>query len=217
MVNAMGQSHYSDAKLLEIARIAAGVEVDAVAQVLDQIGESFVEVVRMVRATAGKVLVTGSGTSSHVARRMAHLLAVSGTPALFIHPMDALHGTMGAIQPNDLLIALSKTGESEEVVTLCSLVRKRGSVVVGMGEAPESSLAHVSDVFVTLVTAGGADAGGTIAFGSTLVAALWGDALVRTLMVLNGWELSDTLAIHPAGGVGKMIGAANGAVGTKGV
>ncbi len=209
-------SDYSTEDLLAIARQAVQIEVQALSRVVDQINDTLVEVVHLVEGTRGKVLVTGSGTSSQIAKRMAHLMAVSGTPALFVHSMDALHGTVGAVQPQDMLIALSKTGESEEVITLCKLVKQRGCAVVGVGESPGSSLDGVSDVFVSLSTLDGADAGNTIAFGSTLVAALWGDAMTRTLMALHQWKLSDSLEIHPAGGVGKLAEAAKDGVGAKG-
>ncbi len=192
----------SSRDLLAVAREAIRAEAQAVARVEDQLDESFIDAVNVVLETTGKVLVTGSGTSSHVARRMAHLFAVSGTPAMFIHSMDALHGTVGAVQEGDTLIALSKTGESKEVVDLCGLSKARGAKIIGVGENPESALAHISDVFACVTTGLGGDPEGTIAMGSTLVVGVWGDALARVLMQINGWELEDSLEIHPAGGVG---------------
>ncbi len=195
----------SDEQLIEVAREAAQLEVQAVAQVVQQIDGTLPEVIRLIKSRPeGKVLITGGGTSSHIARRMAHLLAVSGTPALFVHSMDALHGTMGAIEPRDVLIAISKGGESDEINQLCTLVRDKGTAIIGIGEHPESTLASISDVFVHLHTIDGGDPGNALAMGSTLLAALWGDALARTLMSVNSWKLADSLAIHPAGYVGKM-------------
>ncbi|MGI6879545.1 SIS domain-containing protein [Microbacterium sp. gxy059] len=195
-------------QMLAAAREAASAEAAAIQGVAEQIDESLVAVIEIITALKGKVLVTGGGTSSTIARRMAHLLSVSGTPSLFVHAMDALHGTMGAIEPDDLLIALSKGGESDEINQLCRMVGEKGTVVVGIGERPESTLARLSDVFVPLRTAEGADPGGILAMGSTLVAATWGDALARTLMRMRDWETGDSIGIHPAGYVGK-IGASD--------
>lgn len=187
---------------VQIGRDAIQAEAQAVAAVAGQLDDTFSAAINIVLRTKGKVLSTGSGTSSHIARRLAHLLAVSGTPAMFIHAMDALHGTVGAVQKGDSLIALSKTGESREVVDLCRLSKARGAKVIGVGEVASSSLARISDVFAHISTAPGGDPEGTIAMGSTLVMGVWGDALARVLMKINGWKLEDSLEIHPAGGVG---------------
>lgn len=196
----------SDEKMIAIAKHAADLECQAIDKVSEQINASLPQVVRLIESREGKVLVTGGGTSSMIARRLAHLLSVSKTPSLFIHAMDALHGTMGAIEPHDILIAISKGGESDEVNNLCQLVKAQGTAIVGIGEHPTSTLATLSDVFVTLHTGEEGDPANAIAMGSTLVAALWGDALTRTLMILNGWTLEESIAIHPAGYVGKMAG-----------
>lgn len=190
-------------RIIEVARQAAAAEARAVGQVSGEIDDSLVDVLRLIRSRDGKVLVTGAGTSGTVARRMAHLLSVSGTPSLFIHPMDALHGTMGAIEPDDVLIALSKGGESDEINQLCALAGRKGTAIVGIGERPQSTFAGVCDIYVCLHTADGGDPRNVLAMGSTLVAAAWGDALTRALMHVNSWTLSESLEIHPAGAVGK--------------
>ena len=198
--------------MIDSARRAVNAEAKALKQLEDQIDGTLVDVVRIIESAQGKVLVTGSGTSSHVARRMAHLLSVTGTPSMFIHSMDALHGTVGAVQAGDVLVALSKTGESKEVVDLCRLARSRGASIVGIGERSESALANACDIFVCLSTAQGADPGETIAMGSTLVAAAWGDALTRALMDLHDWNLQESLEIHPAGGVGELVRNVHGGI-----
>lgn len=194
----------SNEQMLSIAREAVTLEANAVSQVADQITETLPQAVRLIESARGKVLTTGSGTSSQIARRMAHLLSVSGTPALFIHSMDALHGTVGAVQSGDVLIAISKTGESDEVIRLSKMARQMGVSVIGISEREGSSMAETSDIFVHLNTTEGADPGNTLAMGSTLVTAVWGDALARVLMARSGWETKDSLRIHPAGGVGKI-------------
>lgn len=115
----------SDA-ILDAARRIVRAEASAVAAVADQLDDSFTEVVEMLMGATGKVFVTGSGTSGAVARRMARLLAVCGTPAAFIHPMDALHGTMGVLTRGDVLISISRGGESKEINDLSSRAIDRG-------------------------------------------------------------------------------------------
>lgn len=197
----------TDDQMITLAREAVTLEANAVVRVVDQITSTLPQAVRLVEGARGKILTTGSGTSSQVARRMAHLLSVSGTPSLFVHSMDALHGTVGAVQSGDVLIAISKTGESDEVLEFSKLAREVGAPVIGISERAGSSMEEVSDIFVLLSTAEGADPGDTLAMGSTLVTAVWGDALARVLMKRRGWETEDSLRIHPAGGVGKIARA----------
>lgn len=196
-------SNYDDDELLNIARTGARIEARAVADVEKQIDATLVEAARLIDAASGKVIVLGSGTSATIARRFAHLLSVSGTPSVYIHPMDALHGTMGAIEADDIVIALSKGGESDEINQLCRLLIAQGCQVIGIGEDADSSLARLSTLFILLHTLDDADPGNTLAMGSTLVAAVWCDAVTRTLMRMHGWEVSQSLRIHPAGAVGK--------------
>ncbi len=193
----------TDEELIVFGRNEASSELSAIGKVADQFTDSFVETIHVLAECTGKVIVTGSGTSSTIARRLAHLLSVTCKPGLFVHAMDALHGTMGAIEPTDVLIAISKGGESDEINNLCKLVHDKGTKLIGLGEHPESTFASLCDVFVHLHTDEGGDPENVIAMGSTLLAAVWGDALVRTMMKLNEWDVSEALSLHPAGVVGK--------------
>ncbi|WP_115728163.1 KpsF/GutQ family sugar-phosphate isomerase [Actinomyces culturomici] len=199
---------FASGELLVIARRGASIEANAVAEVEQQIDESLVEAARLIDSSAGKVIVVGSGTSGTIGRRLAHLLSVSGTPGLYVHPMDALHGTMGAIESDDVVIALSKGGESDEINQLCRLLDAQGCVIIGIGENPESTLAGLSRLYIHLHTIDQADPENTLAMGSTLVTAVWGDALARVLMHMHGWRVEQSLRIHPAGAVGKHAGEA---------
>ena len=190
-------------EVLKVAREAAQLEVDAVAAVPGQIDDSLVDVIELILARPGKVIVIGAGTSGSVARRLAHLLSVSGTPAVFIPPADALHGTMGAVEPQDVLIGFSKGGESDEINNLSRLLKETGTAIVGVGEAPGSTHAQLSDVYVAVKTSDQADPENILAMGSTLVASTWGDALTRALMYLHDWDVHESLRIHPGGAVGK--------------
>ena len=157
--------------MLDAARKTIHDEAAAVAAVADQLDASFLDVLEQLLACTGKVFITGSGTSGTIARRMAHLLTVCGTPAAFLHPMDALHGTMG---------------------------------VLALTSKPESTMAQLADTVVTLHNREGADPGDVIAMGSTLVSAVWGDALAILLMRQRGYSWERMLETHPGGAVGKM-------------
>lgn len=191
-------------EVLEAAREAIRREGSGVAGVADRIDDTFLEVVALLQSCTGKVFVTGSGTNGAVARRMAHLLSVCGTPSLFLPGMDALHGTMGAVVAGDVLITISRGGESSELNDLSARVRQRGVPVVALTAAPESTLARLADISVVLDADDEVDPGGVIAMGSTLIAAVWGDALALVLMRLRGYGWDEVLFTHPAGAVGKI-------------
>lgn len=189
--------------LMRIAMEGIGVEAQAVATMAGQVDDTLLEVAELIDSKPGKVFVTGGGTSGMTAHRMAHLLAVSGTPAVYIHAMDAMHGSMGGIEPDDVVISLSKGGESDEINELCRLLKAKGTALVGVGERPESTHAGIVDIYVALHTIDGADPFGRLAMGSTLVAGAWGDALARVLMCRHDWTEDQSLKLHPAGAVGK--------------
>lgn len=188
---------------LDAAREIVRREGRGVADVADQIDETFVEAVELVRRVTGKVFVTGSGTSGAVARRMAHLLAVCGTPALFLPGMDALHGTMGAVVSGDLLITISRGGESDELNDLSRRVQQRDVPVIALTAVPGSTLGRLADLTVTIDPGSDVDPGGLIAMGSTLATAVWGDALAAVLMQIRGYGWDEVMSTHPAGAVGR--------------
>lgn len=194
----------TQARLLDAARTTILDEAAAVAAVADQLDETFLDVLEQLLACSGKVFITGSGTSGTIARRMAHLLSVCGTPAAFLHPMDALHGTMGVLAPGDVLITISKGGESAEINDLIVLARRRDVRIIALTSSPGSSMARLADTVVTLHNRAGADPGDVIAMGSTLVTAVWGDALAILLMRQRGYSWERMLETHPGGAVGKM-------------
>lgn len=192
-------------QLLELARSIVRTESLAVAEVADQLDESFLSVARLLLDCRGKVFVTGSGTSAAVARRMAHLLSVCGTPSVYLQPMDALHGTMGAVTGEDVVVAISHGGGSTEINELVTRVKERGATTVAITARPESVLGRHSDLVVELVSRLGADPGDVIAMGSTLMVSAWGDALAVVLMQLREYTWEQVLHSHPAGAVGTIV------------
>lgn len=199
----MSASPENAARVLGTARGAIERSAAALAALPAQLDDGFVGLVHTLLSLKGKVITTGSGTSGIVAERMAHLLAVSGTPAFYLPCADALHGGMGAIDENDFVIAISKGGRSTEVVDLVTRLGERGVRVAAVTEKPDSPFAQAAERVVHLTTNPvDADPGGLIAMGSTLVVGAWGDALATTLMALRGHSWNDVVDIHPAGFVG---------------
>jgi D-arabinose 5-phosphate isomerase GutQ len=190
----------------ELATLAGSVlsrEAAAVHALVGTTETYVVAVARRVLDVTGKVVTTGSGTSGIMAERLAHLLSVCGTPAVYLPSMDALHGGMGAITRSDLVLAIGKTGRSAELTDLVGRLVARGIEVVAVTERPDSPLAAAATTVAVLPrTAPDADPGDMIAMASTLAVGAWGDALAVVTMALRGHTLRDVVDSHPAGGVG---------------
>jgi len=190
--------------VVQAARAFVAEEANAVKDVVDQIDESFVQVASLILASTGKVVLTGAGTSGFIARRSAHLLSVSGTPAFFLNPTDGLHGSMGALRANDVMIALSKGGSSGEVNELTKRVQGEGVKVVAVTSKRTSTLAVTADIAVTLREFPSADPGSLIAMGSTLAHGAWLDALAVVLMRAKQYSWDKVHYTHPGGAVGQL-------------
>ncbi len=171
-----------DNEILDLAAETIRAESRAVDSITAQLDEKFVAAARSLLECDGHVLVTGSGTSRAVGERLAHLLSCCGTPSLFIHPGDSQHGLAGALRPQDLLIALSKGGETAEVNYLAGIARQRGAKVIGLTEKPDSTLGRMSDICLVVKAPECPDPFGMIATGSSLVNAAFGDALCVALL-----------------------------------
>lgn len=193
-------------EIIEKARQVLLREAEAVAQQADLIDESFVSAAKLLLSCKGHVLVCGMGTSSAMAHRLAHLLSCSGTPALFISAADGLHGGSGAIKPDDVLVVISKGGESEELNRFANIARSRGARVVALTEAPGSPLARQSDAILRFRAPEGVDPYGMIATGSSLVNGAVGDALCAVLLEMRGYTRESFGETHPGGAVGKKLG-----------
>lgn len=192
-----------DPGLTTLAGEVLAREAAAVAALSGTVEDGVVAVARRLLEVTGKVVTTGAGTSGIMAERLAHLLSVCGTPAVYLPAMDALHGGMGAVTAHDLVLAISKTGRSAELTRLTELLVDRGVEVVAITEDATSPFAQAATRVETLPpTVGDADPGGMIAMASTLAVGAWGDALAVVSMALRGHTLHDVVHSHPAGGVG---------------
>ena len=197
----------SDEQMIAGARQTVRDEAAAGAAIAEQLDDTFLEVFRRLLACEGKVFVVGSGTSGTIARRMAHLLSFCGTPSAFLHPTDALHGTMGVLTSSDVIIAISRGGETAEINELMPRARGRGVPLIALTSATASTMARLADTVVTLEITEGADPGDVIAMGSTLAVAAWGDALAVLLMRQRGYTWAQMLETHPGGAVGQLSDA----------
>ena len=192
-------------EIISLAKQVVKQEADGVLTLLEQIDDSFVKAAQLMLACKGHVLVSGSGTSHSVARRLAHLLSVCGTPSLLIDAGDSQHGLSGAVTANDILITLSKGGSSSEVISLARVAKSRGATVISITEKPDSELGKLSNVVLKVVAPPGGDPFGMIATGSSLINAAYGDALCVVLLKLRGYTLEQFGETHPGGAVGKKL------------
>lgn len=195
-----------DQLILAAARERIELEAEAVRGVVDVFDDSTTAIIEQILNCTGKVFVTGSGTSGSIARRMAHLFSVSGTPSVFVQPSDALHGTMGALRGNDLLVAISKGGSSDEINNLARRAQERGVRVIALTSDRDAELAALADYVQFFEVPDQVDPGNVIAMGSTLMHAVWGDCMAVMLMRMRGYTWSDVVFTHPLGAVGKLEG-----------
>lgn len=192
-------------ELLAIAKETIELESKAVASLGEQLGQSFIQAALAMLNCKGHVIVAGSGTSHAVALRFAHLLSCCGTPAVFLHPGDSQHGAAGAVRSEDVLIALSKGGETIEVNFLAGVAKERGGLVIGITEKPASTLGMLCDIVLEIKAPEGVDPYGMIATGSSLFNAAYCDALCVVLLKLRGYSLDQFGQTHPGGAVGQKL------------
>ena len=193
------------AMAIELARETVRLDAAAVLAAVDAVDDGFARAVELLFACAGKVVVTGMGTSGATALRIAHLLSVGGTPAFFSHPADGLHGGLGAVTEQDVLLAISKGGESAELNEFVARAKGRGAKTIAMTAEPASTLAGLGDATIVVRTPVAADPGGMIAMGSALANCAVGDALVVALMHLRRYPWQSFEYTHPGGAVGRAI------------
>ena len=180
-------------------------ESAAVLTLIEQINSNFVDAVKLMFDCQGHILVAGAGTSHSVARRLAHLLSCCGTPALLIDAGDSQHGLSGAVTKRDVLIALSKGGQTKEVITLAKVAKARGAKIIALTEKLDSELSNLSDVVLQVVAPPYVDPYGMVATGSSLVNAAIGDALCVVLLNMKGYSVEEFGETHPGGAVGKKL------------
>ncbi len=190
---------------LSLARRVFRIEADAIIALGERLGTDFVSAVELVLHCPGRVIVTGIGKSGHIARKIAATLASTGTPAYFVHAAEAAHGDLGMITPDDLVIALSNSGSSEEVLTIVPLVKRQGARLVAITGRPGSPLALAADAHLDATVAEEACPLNLAPTASTTAALALGDALAVCLLDARGFGAEDFARSHPGGALGRRL------------
>ena len=206
MTNLLQPHALSDAEhFLELARGVLDIEAEAVRALKDRLGEAFLQAHRMMLETRGRVVVTGMGKSGHIGRKIASTLASTGTPAFFMHPGEASHGDLGMITADDVVIAISYSGESDEIQKVLPLIKRRGAKVIAITGRAGSTLATEADVHLDAGVAKEACPLNLAPTASTTAALALGDALAVALLDARGFKSDDFALHHPGGALGRRL------------
>ena len=195
----------SPEEILEQGRKVIEEEIRGLERLKESLDESFVKAVEILYNCEGKVILTGIGKSGHVARKIASTLASTGTPAHYLHPSEALHGDLGMIDRGDVVIAISNSGESGEVVALIPYIKMLGVPLIAITNRPDSTLAKYSDVHLFLNVEKEACPLQLAPTTSSTVTMALGDAIAMTLLRMRGFTEKDFALRHPAGALGRKL------------
>lgn len=180
-------------------------EAAAVQALLQRIGEDFSQACQLLLACRGRIIVIGMGKSGHIGNKLAATFASTGSPAFFVHPAEASHGDMGMITPDDVVIALSYSGETTEVLTLLPVIKRIGVPVIAITGQADSSLAHAANVHLNVKVSQEACPLGLAPTSSTTATLVMGDALAIALLQARGFTPDDFARSHPGGSLGRRL------------
>lgn len=195
----------NDDRALALARDVLDIEANAVRALAEQLDGEFVAAVGLLLNCRGRVVVSGIGKSGHIARKIAATLASTGTPAFFVHPAEASHGDLGMVTKDDVFVAISNSGESEELVAILPLIKRLGAKLIAMTGRPASSLATLSDVHLNAGVAKEACPLNLAPTASTTAALALGDALAVAVLDARGFGSDDFARSHPGGALGRRL------------
>ncbi len=190
---------------LELARKVLRTEAAAVLGLVGRVDGRFVSAVDMLAGCRGRVIVTGMGKSGIIARKVAATLSSTGTASFFLHPAEAVHGDLGALQGDDVVVALSHTGETGELLRLLETIKRIGARLIALTGRPDSSLGRAADIVLDCSVDEEACPLNLAPTASTTAALAMGDALAMTLLVQKGFREEDFAGLHPGGGLGKRL------------
>jgi arabinose-5-phosphate isomerase len=190
---------------LDLARRVLRIEADAVAALTHRIDDTFLVALELILNCRGRVIVSGIGKSGHIARKIAATFASTGTPAYFVHPAEASHGDLGMITRDDVLIALSNSGESAELMAIVPIVKRQGGKVIAITGNPASSLASEADAHIDGAVAEEACPHNLAPTASTTAALALGDALAMAVLDARGFGSEDFARSHPGGSLGRRL------------
>ena len=192
-------------RAIVLAQEALGIEAAAVIAVQQRIGSAFAQAVERMLLLSGRVVVMGMGKSGHIGRKIAATLASTGTPALFVHPAEASHGDLGMITAADLVLAVSNSGESQELTAILPVFKRLGVPLVAMTGRADSTLARHADVFLDCAVDKEACPLNLTPTASTTVQLALGDALAVALLDARGFKAEDFARSHPGGALGRKL------------
>ena len=191
--------------ILEEARRVIRVEAEALLNLEASINGAFEQAVQMILGATGRVVVTGMGKSGLIGQKIASTMASTGTPAFFLHPAEGIHGDLGMIMKGDVVIAISNSGETDEVVRILPIIKRLGASLIAMAGNPGSTLAKSGDIFLDISVKEEACPLGLAPTASTTVTLAMGDAIAVALLVSRGFKAEDFAMFHPGGALGKRL------------
>ena len=190
---------------IQLARETLDIEAAAVLGLKQHLGHSFADAVQMMLGVSGRVVVMGMGKSGHIGRKITATLASTGTPAMFVHPAEASHGDLGMIKSDDLVLAISNSGESEELTAILPVLKRMGTPLIAMTGKAESTLARHAAVFLDCAVEKEACPLNLAPTASTTAQLALGDALAVALLDARGFKAEDFARSHPGGALGRKL------------
>jgi len=187
----------------ETAKKVIQAEAQAVAALSERIDASFEKAVEIILSSNGRVVVSGIGKSGLIGQKIASTMASTGTPAFFLHPAEGIHGDLGMIMKGDVVIAISNSGETEELLRILPVVKRLGASLIAMSGNPGSTLSRLADVHLDVSVSEEACPLGLAPTSSTTATLAMGDALAVALLVQRGFREEDFAIFHPGGSLGK--------------
>ncbi len=190
---------------LALARKVLRTEADAILSLVSRLDGGFTAAVQLLYECRGRVILTGMGKSGIICRKIAATLSSTGTPAFFLHPAEAIHGDLGVIQADDAVVALSYSGETEELLRVLETIRRLGARLIAITGNPRSTLSQAADITIDCSVAEEACPMNLVPTASTTAALALGDALAMALLVRKGFREEDFASLHPGGKLGKRL------------
>ena len=196
---------FDPSRALTLAQEALGIEAEAVTAMAQRLDDRFVQAVRLVLESQGRVVVMGMGKSGHIGRKIAATLASTGTPAMFVHPAEASHGDLGMITAGDVVLGISNSGESEELTVLLPLIKRMGVPLLALTGRADSTLGRHADVLLDAAVDKEACPHNLAPTASTTAQLALGDALAVALLDARGFKAADFARSHPGGSLGRKL------------
>jgi arabinose-5-phosphate isomerase len=206
----------SEKNLIEVGRKVVKIEADAVSSLQRSINKEFVKAVNVIYNSRGRVVLTGMGKSGLIARKIVATFNSTGTAAIYLHPTDALHGDLGMVRKDDVVIIISKSGSTEELSKLIPMLKRLDVKLIGMSGNSKSELVNECDIFLNITVKEEACPYDLAPTSSTTVALVMGDALSVALLEKKGFTVEDFAVLHPGGSLGKRLSLKIKEIMTKG-